>query len=162
MGGVGSGGFRVGAGRKKKNQTQHWLGGDAGKRGLGKRGKKAPPPPDTTVIAPPWTLDEKTRNVWESLAPHACTARTLTPATTRDFRDLCELVVDLDGVRVAMRQAGWTDDGLRLATTYRGLVQRVEAKMRAFRLAPIGREMATEAPKPTDPFAEFEGTGGVQ
>jgi hypothetical protein len=164
VGGVGSGGFRVGAGRKKKNQTQHWLGGDAGKRGHGKKDKKVAPPADEAVevIAPPWVLEEPVRNVWESLAPHACAARTLTAATTRDFRDLCELIVDLDSARVARRQLGWTDEGIRMATAYRGLVSRVEAKMRAFKLAPIGKEMATETAAPADPFAEFDNPGGVQ
>jgi hypothetical protein len=61
----------------------------------------------------------------------------------------------------ARRALGWTDEGMRLATAYRGMVQRVEAKMRGFKLAPIGKEMTDAEAKPVDPFAEFEG-GGVQ
>lgn len=157
MGGVGSGGLRVGAGRKPKNQSQHWLGGDAGKRGKGKKPKTA----DVMLIPAPRSLDGDARDVWSSLAPHACAARTLTDATVRDFAELCELVVEMESARVARRAAGWNGDGLRLAAAYRGLVQRVEAKMRAFRLAPIGKEMTPDAPTPDDPFDQFEG-GGVQ
>jgi hypothetical protein len=160
MGGVGSGGMRVGAGPKPKTKDAHWLGGDAGKRGMAGAGPAAPAEP-VVVIAPPVALGEQARGVWEALAPHACAARTLTEATVRDFRELCELVVDMDAARAARRAEGWTDMGLRLATAYRGLVQRVEAKMRAFKLAPIGKEMTDAEVKPTDPFAEFDG-GGVQ
>ena len=51
---------------------------------------------------------------------------------------------------------GWTADGTRIATSWRGIVQRLEAKMRGFRLSPIGREITAPVPQAVDPFAEFD------
>lgn len=159
MGGRGSGGMRLGSGAKPKSQAQHWLTGDAGGRGLG--AKDAKPAAPLPIPAAPMHLAEPAKGVWEQLAPFATEARTLTPATMLDFEELCELVIEMRGARQARQAAGWTDEGLKFAPTYRGLVQRVEGKMRSFRLAPIGKEMPATEAKPDDPFAEFEG-GGVQ
>jgi hypothetical protein len=83
-------------------------------------------------------------------------ARTLVPATVEDFRVLCELTVEAAAVLRARRAVSWETHGPKLANVYRGLVQRLESKMRAFRLAPMGKEMVAPVPAEPDPFAEFD------
>ena len=156
MGGKGSGGTRIGSGPKPKSAASHVLAGtDKAKH----RAAVAEPLP-VEFVHEPAELTREAAEVWRTLAPLAMQARTLTAATAHDMRELCELVVEMRGCLAARRTLGWTADSLGLAREYRGLVQRVEAKMRGFRLAPIGKEMAEAAPKVTDPWAEFD--GGVQ
>jgi hypothetical protein len=156
MGGKGSGGLRVGAGRKPKGRAEAWLGGDAGKRGRGKAKPKAAP---VTLIAAPRDLPEDQRAVWNELAPHACARRTLTDQTVAAFRDLCEAIVwkrrlftGIESLTVA------TPTGIKahpLIAQHRGMMQRVEAGMLRFCLAPMGKELApAEAPK--DEWSEFD------
>lgn len=103
-------------------------------------------------------LTEAELAVWNDVAPDAITAKTLTPATAEDFAVLCRLEMEMRSVLVARRKAGWGTRGLMLAKEYRGLVQRVEAKRRAYCLAAIGKQMASGSPeRPKDPFAEFDG-----
>ena len=152
--------MRVGSGRPRKNQTEAWLAGASAARRVG---KEAPAKAVRVVVPPaPMRLTEPVKGVWEHLAPFAAAALTLTPATALDFEELCHLVCEMRDCRMARQAAGWNDDGLKFAAPYRGLVQRVEAKMRAFKLAPIGKEMAPTDAKPDDPFAEFDAGGPVQ
>lgn len=149
-----SGGSRVGAGRKAQDASRRWLGGNAGKRGRtgAKRPDALPTLPD---VAQPASLSPEEALIWQTLAPLACAARTLTEATSGDLAVLCALEVELAEVKKERRLEGWTTRGMFLAKEFRGLVQRVEAKRRAFRLAPIGKEMvAAEAPK--DEWSDFE------
>jgi len=169
MGGRGSGGARVGAGRKSKDRHLRSIDGGASHRAL---------PFAEPVIAAvepvpvPTDLLEAEAAVWAANAPHALTQRTLTPATAESFRELCEVVVrmrrlwtqiDGDGltfVHVYVDDAGIEHRALKkhpLLPDYRGLVQRVEAARARFRLAPMGKELyATEAPKvnPLDRFTK--------
>ncbi len=116
-------------------------------------------PSPLVKVEAPKILTEKERAVWDELAPHALVARTLTPATVADCVDLCRLTVEMHEVLTERRAEGWTTRGMFLAKEYRGLVQRVEGKRRAFRLAPIGKELIpTEAPK--DEWAEFDTSAG--
>ena len=170
MGGKGSGGARVGAGRKSKEDQARWLGGNAGKRGAGKKPLK----PETAVelIAAPFDLPDDQREVWEALAPHACEARTLVPGTSAAFRDLCEAICVKARMYEEIVRDGFTvgkaitdDDGNIVAqekrahpllTHHRGLMQRVEAGMLRFRLSPMGKELAPKD-EPQDEWAEFDG-----
>ena len=118
MGGKGSGGARVGAGRKPKDTA---LGALTGSRRVASRQRRnqtatepnnqtpaeqsadgegtAPPPPE--VPSPPdlpipptpgnLTLDELA--VWNELAPIAAREGTLTDTTVVAMRDLCEAIV---------------------------------------------------------------------
>ena len=80
------------------------------------------------------------------------------PAARRaaeDFVVLVALSVEASELLAARRAAGWTAHGFKLATAYRGVVQRLEAKMRGFKLAPIGKPIRPLASTEPDPFAEF-------
>ena len=153
------GGERVGSGRKPRQAAILRLHGSRWK----KPNQPAPKAPQGRVMAVelPAGLSVAAQTVWQEWAPHATQALTLTPATVLDFAGLCELVVEMREVLEKRRGEGWTDLGLRLAREYRGLVQRVETTLRAFRLAPIGKEMVT-AEVDEDPFAEFDGKEQVQ
>jgi hypothetical protein len=151
-----SGGFRIGAGRPSKNARGRWLDGGADKR--------APKPlkaPETAIeigeLPPvPGNLTPAELSIWLTTAPLAHAALTLTAATVDDFHALCTLQTEMDAVLQERRAEGWTARGLALAREYRGLVARVEGKRRAFKLAPMGKEMVEiEAPK--DEWAEFDG-----
>lgn len=149
MGGKGSGGLRVGAGRPRKNQIVGFaavIGSSAGTGGV-------------DLMPAPAGIGEKTAAHWNRLGPHAVAARTLVEATAGDFLELCELLVEADDVRAERRAEGWTARGLCLSKEYRGLVQRAEAKLRAFRLAPMGKEMIAAKPE-ADPFSEFDEPAG--
>jgi hypothetical protein len=101
-------------------------------------------------------LTAKELAVWQDLAPHALAARTLITSTAGDFAMLCTLEIECAEVLVARRLEGWTVVGLCLAREFRGLAQRLEAKRRAFKLAPMGKDMVPpEAPK--DEWSEFDG-----
>ena len=152
-----SGGARVGSGPRPKTDAERWLTGNAGRRkplvdvGGGKPVSFAPLPP----VAPPDKLTAPERAVWELEAPHALAGRTLTTATAADFYMLCVLEVECADVLRERRAEGWTTRGMFLAKEFRGLAQRVEAKRRAFKLAPMGKDMvAPEAPK--DEWSEFD------
>ncbi len=97
------------------------------------------------------TTDE--RNVWVELAPHAFKARTLTPATAFAFKLLCRNVV-------LERQYAQsvTDKG---TANHRGLIQRVDAELLRFNLAPNGKvhEIPEQpaAAQPINPLAKYLG-----
>ena len=150
------GGFRQGAGRKPKNAQERWLTGGADRR--------APKPDGAPEVAPasdgdhpavPAGLTPGELAIWLTTAPLAVQAGTLTAATVDDFHALCTLQVEMDAVLEERRAEGWTPRGLQLAREYRGLVTRVEGKRRAFRLAPMGKELVTFE-KPKDDFEEFD------
>jgi len=149
-----SGGARVGAGRPKKSDAARWLGGNAGRRGP-KPAKDTHQEPLPPVEAP--KLNEREQLVWDELAPLALAARTLIPATAGDLKTLCALEVEMADVLAERRKEGWSAEGLSLAKEYRGLVQRVEAKRRGFKLAPMGKDM-TPPEQPKDEWSEFDNT----
>lgn len=167
MGGIGSGG-QLGTGRKRKSDRARFLDGGADKRGAKKAAKPAPLQP----VSMPLDLPDAQRAIWFELAPHAIAARTLGPSTVAAFRDLCEAIVlkrqllaeiDANGLtclKVTIDGSGQEHTERKanpLLAQHRGMMQRVEAGMARFRLAPIGKEIS-EPVKPDDPFDEFEGT----
>ena len=147
------GGPRVGAGRPKRSDAERWLRGTA------------KPPQETATPRPrvpgallpaPTGLNAAELAVWHATAPLAVEAQTLTPATVDDFVVLCRLEVEMGEVLAERRVEGWSSKGLALAKEYRGLVQRVEAKRRAYRVAAMGKPMVEDVPMAADPFAEFD------
>jgi hypothetical protein len=155
-----SGGARIGAGRPRKSDSARWLGGNAGKRGT-KAYRSAEPVQPLPPVEMPLGLTTDEVAIWKALSPLALAARTLTVGTSGDFAVLCALEVELASVLKERRNEGWTTRGMFLAKEFRGLVARVEAKRRAFRLAPMGKEMVvTEAQK--DEWAEFDQAETVQ
>ena len=153
------GGARIGAGRPPKDDRERWLDGNAGKRGP-KVAKVLQMPPIEPVNPAPG-LTERETAIWNELEPFALKARTLVPATRGDFAVLCQLEVEYADVLKERRAEGWTPRGIFLAKEVRGLLQRLEGKRRAFRLAPMGKEMV-EPETPKDPFSEFDDAGMVQ
>jgi hypothetical protein len=81
---------------------------------------------------------------------------TLTPATAGDFAVLCSLQSDLPDLLAERRAERWSAKGLALAKEYRGMVQRLEAKRRAYMLGAMGKPMPEAAVEVVDPFAEFD------
>ena len=163
-----SGGLRVGAGRRPKNEFTRWLDGNAGKRG--QKEKTAPVAPVLVPVEPPSDLGEAELMVWKVNAPHAVEARTLTPGTVEAFRELCQAIVrerllwaqihecGLQYVKILIDGAGVEHRELKanpLLGHHRGMLQRVEAGRRAFQLAPVGKAILPPA-KPEDPFDEFD------
>ena len=162
MGGKGSGGARVGAGRKPKDPIARWLGGYAGKRGQAARTGRVPAGEALPLLAAPRTLLAAERAVWQRLAPLACAQRTLTESQAPAFQVLCEGIVLMEQCREVLRQDGLTVtvDGVKkahpLLAQHRGYVQRVEAGLLRFRLSPIGKEIGPPPEAPPDEWAEFE------
>lgn len=127
MGGIGSGGRRVGAGQK-------------GKRGQVVQHPSAPasPGPPIDTFDPPTSLRGKARAVWLELAPLAFELRTLTRATEVSFVILCRNVA-LER-RMATRKYGAGN------ANHRGLIQRVDAELAHFCLAPFGKPLSEAKP----------------
>jgi hypothetical protein len=157
MGGFGSGKTRrqPGTGRKPKDPVLRALDGNAGRRPV------APPVPALTPRRPvrmPATLRPDERKVWRQLAPHAKALGTLTPGTALGFEWLCRHVVLLTAL--------WADVETRGTPKYLGVVQKVEAGLIRFALAPYGKPMpdalapAPAAPvNPLDRFLKKAATG---
>lgn len=152
-----SGGQRVGAGRPRRSESARWLGGNSGRRGGKTAAAPVVPSSPLPPVEPPDSLTALERDVWEREAPAALAGRTLTVGTAGDFAMLCVLEIEMLEVLAERRKEGWTTRGMFLAKEFRGLVQRVEAKRRAFKLAPMGKDMVPpEAPK--DEWSEFDAT----
>ena len=151
---MGKGGQRIGAGRRPKGLESLILSGTAK---ASERGSAPPPGPpvSVTLIAAPPGLREDERLYWETWAPYACRARTLTPATADEFRALCEMVVDCEALLRERRLEGWTQRGLSLLREYRALRMRIEVGRRAFQLAPVGKPM-DDTESSADPFSTFD------
>lgn len=148
MGGKGSGGHRVGSGRKSKAFALKVLHGTAS-RSERKAAKKH------TAVAvdefdAPNDLTTTERLVWLRLAPPAFAARTLTRATEYQFIILCRNIV--------LEREIAADVELRGGANHRGIIQRVDAELARFCLAPMGKPLIEDSPKVEDPFAEFEGS----
>lgn len=171
MGGRGSGGQRVGAGRKSKDSRAHFLGGNAGRRTKVTSAKDvALAEVSAPAVDAPVDLSSAELAIWNDLAPHATAAKTLVPQTIGAFRDLCEAIVlkremiaqvKLDGMtylKVSVDGAGVEHNEIKahpLISQHRGMMQRVEAGRARFKLSPIGKEMI-EIEKPKDEWDEFD------
>lgn len=181
MGGKGSGGRRVGAGRRRQSDA---AGDLTGSRRTRARAKSAAPANQTVnqtanqteaslegptpssgvpIPEPPGnlTLDELAE--WNDLAPRAATVGTLTDETKLALRDLCQARVLKDKLLRTVNDQGEvvvaSTGNLAahpLLARFTTLFQRVEAGMMRFKLSPMGKEIETSKEAPADPFAEFD------
>lgn len=139
MGGRGSGGARVGSGQKPRDPVTV-------------PGK--PPEVPVELLPPPADLTPDQAGVWNELAPHACSARTLVRATVASFSDLCEAIVLKRKLMKQIEEDGYTFQKVTvdgsgqehsetkahpLLAQHRGMMQRVEAGLLRFKLAPMGK-----------------------
>ena len=156
MGGKGSGGRRSRAGRPPKSIEGHFVAGTA--RGDVARilahprasmGEPAGPP---EIFDPPAMLSADERALWLALAPQAFRAGTLTRATELAFVLLCRnIVLERDYGKSV------TDRG---TANHRGMIQRVEGGLDAFRLRPQGRPMpSAQVAKPASKLDRFLNRG---
>jgi hypothetical protein len=171
MGGNGSGGARIGAGRKSKTQREAFLHGARDRRPVSAAVVGQPAAP----VQPPRGLSAGEKAVWKVLAPLAQASLTLTDATAGAFGDLCKAIVLRDQLRRRMDREGWTFDKVvhvtkggdvitepkkhPLFSEHRAWQQRVEAGQTRFRLTAFGKEIVPPD-KPEDPFSEFEAPAG--
>lgn len=155
--GSGWGGARIGAGRRPNSVEAGILSGalKAGDRPVAR---------PIELIPAPAELRDAEKLFWDTWAPFACRARTLTPATVGEFRALCAMAVDCEALHAERRLAGWTKRGLALSREWRNLRVRVEVGRRAFQLAPVGKAMddTSGTPGVLDPFVRFDTDESVQ
>ena len=145
------GGRRPGAGRKPKTALERAVTGNPGRRGRVLPGPGAGAGPVVAASAPvppPEDLTSEERAVWTALASHAQAARTLTPGTALGFRVLCRNVV------LEQRLATGEDRG---GPNHRGILQRVDAELARFCLAPFGKPIYEAEPvaPPVNPLEKF-------
>src|SRR4051812_2733308 len=94
MGGIGHGGARPGAGRKRRDPSASWLTGTkTAATGRVTKPKAAAKSPADGDVAPPATLNKEGLAVWRELAPLAIAQRSLTPARAYAFGLLCDWIV---------------------------------------------------------------------
>lgn len=172
MGGKGSGGARVGAGRKSKDARLALVHGsrDRGTRLVADAVAVEAAAAPAWMIELPAALPADQVEVWQALAPQALDRRTLTPATALAFRDLCEAIVVKRALLAIIQTDGYTiakvtlKDGRKrrrpakrgverkahpLLSQFRGMMQRVESGLARFRLTGDGKATASEA-KPVE------------
>lgn len=142
MGGKGSGGQRVGAGGKPKSIAEKVLQGSA------TTSERAHSLPAVDEFDAPNDLTTAERLVWLRLAPSAFAARTLVKATEYQFVMLCRNIVLEREIAADVDQRG--------GANHRGIIQRIDAELARFCLAPMGKPIIAETPKDDDPFAEFD------
>lgn len=182
MGGKGSGGHRVGAGRRRQSAVAGELTGSRRARARDKKAAAAPDLPNQTtnqtaaspadvplvvevqIPQPPGnlTLDELAE--WNDLAPRAAKVGTLNDDTQWALVDLCQarvlkgkLLRDIDRIGNVVPAGGGKVGANPLLARYTTLLQRVDAGMMRFKIAPMGKEIEGPAEKPGDSFAEFDG-----
>jgi hypothetical protein len=111
MGGKGSGGRRVGAGRKSKDSALALVHGsrDRGTRpAIGSGATHAL----ATPVDPPAGLPDGERVIWDRLAPLAIARGTLTPTEADAFAELCETIVVAQDMLVTIRADGMMQNRL--------------------------------------------------
>lgn len=158
MGGRGSGGQRPGSGAKGEAAVDF----------------TQPIEP----VAPPDGLEPDVLAVWERLAPLALEARTLVVATVDRFVLLCRQIVMEHDMAAKIKADGWTYvsvtvDGAGqeretlkahpLCASQRNMMQRIEAGMVAFALAPIGKPMRGKVQeKPKSAFERLQAQRSIR
>ena len=149
MGGKGSGGRRPRAGRPRKTEAEHFVTGDAGRRGRvlthPNAGGGLPAPPVVEEFDAPDELTTDERLVWMKLAPFAFQNGTLTPASSVAFVLLCQNIVRERKYGQSLMECG--------TANHRGLIQKVEGGLDAFDLRPKGRAMPAVASAKAEPKA---------
>ena len=147
------GGRRPGAGRKPKDAALRAIDGGAAKgRTVGAPVIALPTtnsdqvPEACEEFQAPDSLTREQRQIWLQLAPFAFANRTLTRGTALAFERLCKHVA-LERELERGELAGGSD--------HRGMIQRVDAELARFMLAPFGKavyERPAVAPTaPTSP-----------
>jgi hypothetical protein len=181
MGGKGSGGNRVGAGRPRKDNKAGDLSGSRRTRARAKKsgnqtgnqtsGNQTETPQEAASVVevavqvpqPPGSLTLDELAEWNDLAPRAFKLGTLTDETALGLRDLCQLRVLKDRILRRVTDQGdtvWGAGGTMAAhpllTRITTLSQRVEAGMARYKLLAMGKEIEVAGKKEADPFAEFD------
>lgn len=175
MGGKGSGGSRVSAGRKPKNAALAALH-NSRDRGTRPAADSSTPPaaippaqPKSKPLPPPRYLSDEEKDLWKTLAPHAHALGTLTPETAMAFADLVEAIlirrrmakqIQDDGLMLAVYDVD-EESGTRVATgesrahpliaRHQQQLVRVNDLRARFRLVPDGKERVppgANEPKP--------------
>jgi hypothetical protein len=144
MSGV-NGGRRPGAGAKPKNAALRSIDGGASKAGAfpGDSGAVIAP---IQMFEPAEDLPLEVRQVWMDLASFCFQNRTLTRATELSFVLLCRNIV-------LERQLAEKEPG---SPGHRGMIQRVDAELLRFNLAPCGKPMyELVQEKPVSPLERF-------
>jgi hypothetical protein len=164
MGGRGSGGGRIGAGRKPKDAHLRAIQGGKSRR---PGASAVPPPVGSTEVAPVDVFDpppqlflveveidsekvtvpnREALDVWAELAPEAFKLRTLNRSTVNAFAILCRAVAS------ERRMSDYGPD-------HRGLIQRVGTLSKDFGVTPLGKPMiaapGSEKPKSDNPLNRF-------
>jgi len=121
VGGIGSGGRRAGSGQKPRAVVLSH-------------------PSAVEIFDPPKMLRGKVLGVWHTLAPLAFDARTLTRATELAFVILCRNVVLEQRLASKVATAG--------RSNHRGMIQRVDAELAKFCLAPFGKALSAAVAEP--------------
>lgn len=165
MGGKGSGGRRLGSGRKLKDAAARALDGGASHRRKGRVLTHPSVPPGLPATpAPPIDLDEADapndltvdeRRVWMDLAPLAMGLGTFKPEYSVAFKLLCRNVVLERRYALSVTDAG--------GSSHRGLIQIIDRELRFFQLSPDagGKSGSHESEKPAvDPMKEKYFAGG--
>jgi hypothetical protein len=167
------GGARAGGGRPQVVGSVRWQ--KAQRKAQRQPGAVQPAATRAPVaVAKPSDLPAGQSRVWDELAPHAISARTLVPSTVWAFRDLCEAIVlkrdmlaliESEGLTTSSLQTRMEQDGSGeqvmtpkahpLLSRHAALMVRVEAGLTRFKLAPMGREMVEAQPAVVDEWAEF-------
>ena len=97
---------------------------------------------------PPADLAADVREYWNDLAPFAFANRTLTKATAAGFLLLCRNLVIERALGKRKKDRG--------GANHRGMIQRVDAELLRFNLAPCGKPMYEAVPETqVNPLARF-------
>ncbi len=144
------GGRRPGAGRKPKMKLVEPLGSmpAAGVPLPSTNADAGGAEPLAEEWAAPDDLGPDERKVWLKLAPHAVARQTLTKATAFQFELLCRNVV--------LERAMARDVEQRGTANHRGLIQRVDAELLRFDLAPNGKPHGAAPGTVTKPKSALE------
>ena len=148
-----SGGARAGCEKPRLVGSVRWRREQHRARASGAVAVPAVP----AAVRKPRHLSAAQAVIWDTLAPHAVAAGTLTPATAWAFAQLCDLIGLSHAVRQRIARDGLMDaDGAHpLLARHVAFVVRVEAGLTRFRLAPMGKAIAAPE-EAADPFAEFD------
>lgn len=163
MGGRGSGGRRIGAGRKRKDNVVAFTHGSR------QRVDAPQKPPTPTHVDPPSDITDPERGFWDLYAPDAMQLGRLTPHNARAFVFLvCQPLVIFARIMKDLDDQGWTyqkesefghePKKHQLITDLNFWHRRADAGMAQFGLAPMGK-VAEQPATEVDPFAEFEAQG---